>query len=142
VGPRVRIRLAPAESQQTLGPARRERSPKADERSFSFRWDGEFESGFLQRRVCKLSVPLETLTASLHRTSASAVIRNPFAGQFVEDLRPLAEAGAMLGERLMPELVKLLDGLKIMLKTERASLVLTPLNPLEDHQCSLLWTGS
>src|ERR1700731_4876953 len=39
-----------------------------------------------------------------------AVIRNPFAGQFVEDLRPLFEAGAMLGERLMPELVKLLDG--------------------------------
>jgi len=36
-----------------------------------------------------------------------AVIRNPFAGQFVEDLRPLFEAGAMLGERLMPELVKL-----------------------------------
>jgi hypothetical protein len=39
-----------------------------------------------------------------------AVIRNPFAGQFVDDLRPLFEAGAMLGERLMPELVKLLDG--------------------------------
>ena len=38
------------------------------------------------------------------------MIRNPFAGQFVEDLRPLFEAGAMLGERLMPELVKLLDG--------------------------------
>src|SRR5712675_2813027 len=32
------------------------------------------------------------------------------AGQFVEDLRPLFEAGAMLGERLMPELVKFLDG--------------------------------
>ena len=39
-----------------------------------------------------------------------AVIRNPFAGQFVEDLRPLFEAGAMLGEQLMPELVRLLDG--------------------------------
>src|SRR2546426_2699981 len=39
-----------------------------------------------------------------------AVIRNPFVGQFVEDLRTLFEAGAMLGERLMPELVKLLDG--------------------------------
>ena len=33
-----------------------------------------------------------------------------FTGQFVEDLRSLFEAGAMLGERLMPELVKLLDG--------------------------------
>jgi Amino acid synthesis len=39
------------------------------------------------------------------RAVGMAVIRNPFAGQFVEDLRPLFEAGAMLGERLMPELV-------------------------------------
>src|SRR5436853_3027443 len=44
------------------------------------------------------------------RAVGMAVIRNPYAGQFVEDLRPLFEAGAMLGERLMPELVKLLDG--------------------------------
>jgi hypothetical protein len=44
------------------------------------------------------------------RAVGMAVIRNPFAGQFVEDLRPLFEAGAMLGERLMPELVKLLRG--------------------------------
>jgi len=44
------------------------------------------------------------------RAVGMAVIRNPFAGQFVEDLRPLFEAGAMLGERLMPELVKLLSG--------------------------------
>jgi hypothetical protein len=27
---------------------------------------------------------------------------------------------------------------KIMLETESVSLVLTPLSPLEDHQCSLL----
>jgi hypothetical protein len=39
-----------------------------------------------------------------------AVIRNPFAGRFVDDLQPFFEAGAMLGERLMPALVKLLDG--------------------------------
>src|SRR5260370_2073365 len=44
------------------------------------------------------------------RALGMAVISHPFAGQFVEDLRPLFEAGAMLGERLMPELVKLLDG--------------------------------
>ena len=36
------------------------------------------------------------------RAVGMAVIRNPFAGQFVEDLRPLFEAGAMLGERPMP----------------------------------------
>jgi len=44
------------------------------------------------------------------RAVGMAVIRNPFAGRFVHDLQPLFEAGAMLGERLMPELVKLLDG--------------------------------
>src|SRR5262245_12494277 len=44
------------------------------------------------------------------RAVGMAVIRNPFAGRFVDDLQPLFEAGAMLGERLMPELVNLLDG--------------------------------
>ena len=44
------------------------------------------------------------------RAVGMAVVRNPFAGRFVDDLRPLFEAGAMLGERLMPELVRLLDG--------------------------------
>jgi Amino acid synthesis len=44
------------------------------------------------------------------RAVGIAVILNPFAGRFVEDLRALFDAGAMLGERLMPELVKLLDG--------------------------------
>src|SRR5215468_3594097 len=43
------------------------------------------------------------------RAVGMAVIRNPFAGRFVDDLLPLFEAGAMLGERLMPDLVKLLD---------------------------------
>src|ERR1700751_2718157 len=44
------------------------------------------------------------------RAVGIAVIRNPFAGQFVDDLRPpLFEAGAIVGERLMPELAKLLD---------------------------------
>ena len=43
------------------------------------------------------------------RALGMAVILNPFAGRFFEDLRPLYEAGAMLGERLMPELVNLLD---------------------------------
>jgi hypothetical protein len=43
------------------------------------------------------------------RAIGLAVIVNPFAGRFVEDLRALFEAGAILGERLMPDLVKLLD---------------------------------
>lgn len=44
------------------------------------------------------------------RAVGIGVIRNPFAGRFSEDLRPLYEAGAALGERLMPELIRLLDG--------------------------------
>ena len=44
------------------------------------------------------------------RAVGMAVIGNPFAGRFVDDLQPLFEAGAMVGERLMPELVTLLDG--------------------------------
>ena len=44
------------------------------------------------------------------RAVGMAVIGNPFAGRFVDDLQLLFEAGAMLGERLMPELVKLLGG--------------------------------
>jgi len=44
------------------------------------------------------------------RAVGMAVIGNPFAGKFIEDLRPLFETGAMVGERLMPDLVKLLDG--------------------------------
>jgi hypothetical protein len=44
------------------------------------------------------------------RAVGMAVINNPYAGRFSEDLRQLFEAGALLGERLMPELVKLLDG--------------------------------
>ncbi|MBV9584259.1 MAG: amino acid synthesis family protein [Alphaproteobacteria bacterium] len=38
------------------------------------------------------------------------VIRNPFAGRWAEDLRLLSEAGAALGERLMPRLVEMLGG--------------------------------
>ena len=44
------------------------------------------------------------------RAVGMAVIRNPFAGRRVADLQKLFEAGAALGERIMPGLVKLLDG--------------------------------
>ncbi|HEX3861868.1 MAG TPA: amino acid synthesis family protein [Stellaceae bacterium] len=44
------------------------------------------------------------------RAVGIGIIRNPFAGTWAEDLRPLFEAGAALGDRLMPELTRLLDG--------------------------------
>ena len=42
------------------------------------------------------------------RAVAMAVIVNPFAGRYVEDLTELFEAGRTIGEQLMPELVRLL----------------------------------
>src|SRR5256714_12794729 len=44
------------------------------------------------------------------RAVGIGIIRNPFAGRHVEDLRELFAAGAALGERLMPHLVEMLDG--------------------------------
>jgi hypothetical protein len=68
--------------------------------------------------IRKTVLTRETVYAEAGRTSARpinrvvaiAVIANPYAGRFVEDLSPLFDMGAELGERLMPELVKLLDG--------------------------------
>src|SRR5216684_3680850 len=42
------------------------------------------------------------------RAVAMAVIGNPFAGRYIEDLTELFEAGRSLGEQLMPDLVRLL----------------------------------
>ncbi|WP_376099853.1 amino acid synthesis family protein [Roseomonas sp. CCTCC AB2023176] len=43
------------------------------------------------------------------RSVGLAVIQNPFAGHFAEDLTPLWEIGAALGERLMPDLARMLS---------------------------------
>jgi hypothetical protein len=43
------------------------------------------------------------------RAVAMAVIGNPFAGRYVDDLTELFEAGRMIGEQLMPDLVRLLS---------------------------------
>jgi hypothetical protein len=43
------------------------------------------------------------------RAVAMAVIGNPFAGRYVDDLTELFEAGRTVGEQLMPDLVRLLS---------------------------------
>lgn len=48
--------------------------------------------------------------APITRVVAGAVIRNPFAGRFVEDLTPLFDAGGELGERLIGDAVSMLAG--------------------------------
>jgi Amino acid synthesis len=70
----------------------------------------------MQVEVRKTFLQREELTSELWvsakrpvvRAAALAVIRNPFAGRFVEDLQPLFEIGAALGERLMRTLVPML----------------------------------
>jgi hypothetical protein len=44
------------------------------------------------------------------RVVAAAVIRNPFADAFVDDLSPLFDAGGQLGEQLMGDAVEMLSG--------------------------------
>ena len=44
------------------------------------------------------------------RVVAMAVVQNPFAGRFVEDLGALFDLGGQLGERLMGDAVSLLGG--------------------------------
>jgi len=42
-----------------------------------------------------------------------AVVQNPFAGRFVDDLSPLFDLGGQLGERLMDDAVAQLGGLPV-----------------------------
>jgi hypothetical protein len=66
--------------------------------------------------VRKISVTRETVfadagkstTRPVTRALAIAVVDNPFAGRFVDDLSPLFAQGAELGEMLMKDLVGLL----------------------------------
>ncbi len=46
----------------------------------------------------------------VNRVAGIAVISNPFAGRFVEDLSPLFDLGAELGTRLMTEVMAALNG--------------------------------
>jgi Amino acid synthesis len=71
------------------------------------RSNGDFRRSGRSARIAAVGVAAPRPVA---RAVGMAVIANPFAGRFVDDLQPLFEAGATLGERLMPELVKLLDG--------------------------------
>ncbi len=48
--------------------------------------------------------------APVHRVAGIAVIANPFAGRFVEDLGELFDAGYELGVMLMAEMLPLLPG--------------------------------
>src|SRR5438445_128419 len=83
------------------------------------------------------------------RAVGIGVIRNPFAGRWAEDLRQLFEAGAALGERLMPQLVKLLDGPAVSYRKGAlvgVAVALTPVTPglvaAAQKEGSFVWYGS
>lgn len=52
----------------------------------------------------------QTLAKPIVRATGVALVTNPFAGQFADDLSPLFEVGRTIGERLSRELTELLDG--------------------------------
>lgn len=52
----------------------------------------------------------DQLSRPVHRAAGIAVIRNPYAGRFVEDLTPLFDVGMELGTLLMKRVVDLLGG--------------------------------
>jgi hypothetical protein len=68
--------------------------------------------------IRKTVITKETISADgvgqacepITRVVAAAVIRNPFAGRFVEDLSPLFDLGGQLGEQLMGDAVAMLSG--------------------------------
>jgi hypothetical protein len=68
--------------------------------------------------IRKSLVLKETLTSDMGKDAARpivsavalAVIGNPYAGRYVEDLTQLFEAGRALGEKFMADLVSLLSG--------------------------------
>ncbi len=63
--------------------------------------------------IIKETIEADAVGEACHpitRVVAVAVIRNPFAGRFVEDLSPLFDIGGQLGERLMADAVKMLAG--------------------------------
>lgn len=49
-------------------------------------------------------------SVAIRRVAVLVVIENPFAGRFERDLTPLFDFGLRLGEEMMPEAVRLLDG--------------------------------
>ena len=50
------------------------------------------------------------LASPIHRAAAVVVVKNPFAGRFVDDLSPLFDVGFEIGAMFTKRLVDLLGG--------------------------------
>lgn len=73
--------------------------------------------------ICRTLVLCESVKSEMARVgerpviraAALAVISNPLAGRYTDDLSELFEAGRMIGEQLMPEQASLRTGTTILL---------------------------
>ena len=74
------------------------------------------------------------------KDSIYGIIERDGEGKFIASTNGMKKGVVASATGCTPDEARRLleDKLKIMLKTESVSLVLTPLTPLEDHQCSLL----
>jgi predicted RNase H-like HicB family nuclease len=77
--------------------------------------------------------------AAAPKNSIYGIIERDGEGKFIASTHGMKGIASLATGRTLDEAKRLLeDKLKIILETESVSLVLTPLTPLEDHQCSLL----
>jgi len=60
----------------------------------------------------------KTISPPTRRAAAIAVIENPFAGKYVEDLSPLIAIGEELGELLSKRAVAAANSLSILVRTQ------------------------
>ena len=76
---------------------------------------------------------------SASKDSIYGIIERDGEGKFIASTHGMKKGAAASATGFTPDEAKALleNKIKIMLKTERVSLVLAPLNPLEDRQCSL-----
>jgi predicted RNase H-like HicB family nuclease len=74
------------------------------------------------------------------KNSIYGIIERDGEGKFVASTHGMKNGVSSSSTGRTPDEARcrLEDKLKIMLETESVSLVLTPMTPLEDHQCSLL----
>ena len=77
--------------------------------------------------------------AAAPKNSIYGIIERDGEGKFIASTHGMKGVAPSATGRTPDEAKRLLeDKLRIMLETESVSLVLTPLTPLEDHQCILL----
>ena len=78
------------------------------------------------------------------KNSIYGIIERDGEGTFIASTHGMKREVAPSATGRTPDEAKRLleEQIKIILESESVSLILTAMTPLEDHQCSLLWTGS